>query len=223
MSWLQVDDRFLDHPKVVRAVRLAGSPAVHLWLGLMAFCKQRLTDGVIPADMVDAVAGPSPRWRPRALDALVTVGLIEREASDYRVHDYLALNESRETIERKASERRAKDDARRAAHLASLREAPKTKTETKTETETETETKTLGVARARKPRAVREPKPVERKWTNVVEAFPDWAPNDMHAKLAAKYGKDLRVEAAKYRDHEFKVAKRNPDRTFNNWLRPRGE
>lgn len=222
MSWLQVDDRFLDHPKVVRAVRLAGSPAVHLWLGLMSFCKQHLTDGVIPADMVDAVAGPAPRWRGRALDALVEVGLIERDPSALRVHDYLVLNESRESIERKASARRAKAAASHDAYLASLGNTPKTETKTETKTKTKTETIVSLVAR-QPPRKVREPKPVERKWSNVVEAFPDWAPNDMHAKLAAKYGKDLRIEAAKFRDHEFKVKKSNPDRTFNNWLRPRGD
>lgn len=63
------------------------------------------------------------------------------------------------------------------------------------------------------------PSPAPRRWRNVAQAFPEWQPNDFHAALAAKYGKNLKLEAAKYRDHEFKDPKTDPDKTFNNWLR----
>lgn len=223
MSWLQLDDRILEHPKFVRAVRRGGSAAVHLWLGMMSFCKQRLTDGLVPADMVDVVAGPATRWRKPALVALVEAGLLESDPSGYRVHDYLRHNDARETVERRVSERRARDEARRLAYLARNGHD----TETITNTETITQPVGVGADAPPKPKRPRVPKgegkPVERKWRCVAEAFPEWQPNDLHAKLALKYGKVLQVEAAKFRDHEFKTPKTNPDRTFNNWLRPRGD
>lgn len=72
-----------------------------------------------------------------------------------------------------------------------------------------------GVPKRKAPSAPAAP----RRWRNVAHAFPDWQPNEFHAALAAKYGKNLKLEAAKYRDHEFKDPKTDPDKTFNNWLR----
>jgi hypothetical protein len=102
VSWLELDDGILRHPKFIRAIRLAGSEAIHLWLGLRAYCGQLLTDGEIPADMVDAVDGPSgKRARNSALEALISVGLIEKTDVGLRMHDYLDWSRSREEIEAK--------------------------------------------------------------------------------------------------------------------------
>jgi hypothetical protein len=106
MSYLQLDDDLLNHPKFVRADRLAPSSAVHLWLGLMSYCKRLLTDGVVPIDMLPRVNGPGPRWRGRALDALIEVGLIERTETELRVHDFLEWNLSKTEIERKSAVRK---------------------------------------------------------------------------------------------------------------------
>jgi hypothetical protein len=109
MSYLKIDDGFLDHPKFVRAERLAPGGAVHLWLGLMVFCKRHLTDGVVPVDMLDRVHGPARRWRRRALEALVDVGLVERDPDGgVRVHDYLEWNLSKAEIERRSADRKAR-------------------------------------------------------------------------------------------------------------------
>jgi hypothetical protein len=105
MSWLKLDDGVLDHPKFVRAERLAGSSAFHLWVGLISYCKKYLTDGVVPLDMLPKVNGPRQRWRGKALEALLAVGLIERAGDSLVVHDYLDWNDSRETIEQKAKAR----------------------------------------------------------------------------------------------------------------------
>lgn len=120
MAWLELDDRILEHPKFIRAVKLAGSEAVHLWLGLKAYCGQHLTDGEIPADMLDEVRGPSDKKkRAAALEALVTVGLVERHADgSLWLHDYLQWSSSRETVldrREKARERKARsrDPSRR--------------------------------------------------------------------------------------------------------------
>ena len=106
MSWFKVDDRFLDHPKFVRAERLAGSTAIHLWFGLIGYCKQHRTDGWVPLDMLNRVNGPCQRWRQRALAALLEVVLVERDGERLHIHDFLDWNPSRQQIEhpRKGSE-----------------------------------------------------------------------------------------------------------------------
>lgn len=117
MSYLQLDDGILDHPKFVRAERLAPSWAVHLWLGLMSYCKRHLTDGIVPIDMLGEVNGPPTRYRSRALDALVTAELIERSESELRVHDYLEWNLSKAEIERKSADRKSAAERRRLDHV----------------------------------------------------------------------------------------------------------
>ncbi len=99
MSWLELDDRILEHPKFVRAVKLGGSEAIHMWLGLRAFCGQLLTDGAIPLDMVDEVRGPKhPVKRSSAISVLVEVGLVDRTKDGLQLHDYLDWSMSREQV-----------------------------------------------------------------------------------------------------------------------------
>jgi hypothetical protein len=99
VSWLKIDDRIQDHPKFVRVERLSGTTGFYLWVGLMSYCKQRRTDGWVPIDMLGEVNGPRGRWRQRALDALLEVGLVERDGDRLHVHDYLDWNASRYEIE----------------------------------------------------------------------------------------------------------------------------
>ena len=98
MGWMKFDDRFLDHPKVVRLERLAPSRGVHLFMGLVSYCKQHITDGRVPADMVRVINGPAQRWRQQALGALIEVGLVERAGDDLLIHDWLDWNPSRSKI-----------------------------------------------------------------------------------------------------------------------------
>ncbi len=98
MSWIKIDDRLLDHPKFVRLEALAPSRGLHLWVGLMSYAKQQLTDGRVPRDMLRKVQGPHYRWRQNALDALVAVGLVEVSGDDLLIHDYLDWNPSRQKI-----------------------------------------------------------------------------------------------------------------------------
>lgn len=122
MSLLILDDGFLDHAKFIRATRVASSAAVHLWLGLMVYCKKHLTDGLVPIDVVGSVNGPAPRWRARALQALIDAQLIEQvDPSTLRVHDFLDWNDSREEVERKSAARRAGAKRRREGGATSDR------------------------------------------------------------------------------------------------------
>ncbi len=131
MSLLILDDGFLDHAKFIRAVRGASSAAVHLWLGLMIYCKQHLTDGYVPIDVVSYVHGPAPRWRARALEALIDAKLVERaDPGTLRVHDFLDWNDSREEVERKSAARRAGSKRRREQGATSERQPGRTITMT---------------------------------------------------------------------------------------------
>lgn len=167
MTWMKLDDRILEHPKFIRAVRIGGSEALHLWLGLRAWCAQALSDGLVPEDMIDEVRGPR-KGRDRALDALLTVGLVERSESGWTLHDYLEWSDSREEVlaaRKKAAERQKVSRHRRncesqntgqresrgmsrsdtgvtssVSHTSvtpSVTRPPRARTETDTETETE--------------------------------------------------------------------------------------
>jgi hypothetical protein len=115
VSWLELDDRILEHPKFIRAVNMAGAETVFLWLGIRAYCGQNLSNGHVPADMVGEVRGPkNPSKREAALEALIAVNLIERRDDGIQMHDYLDWSSSREEVldrrdrarERKARSRR---------------------------------------------------------------------------------------------------------------------
>lgn len=112
MSWLELDDGILDHPKFIRAVKLGGGDAVHLWLGLRAYCGKQLTDGFVPEDMLDEVRGPTPgKRRAAALAALRQARLIDEAEGGVQLHNYLKWSKSRDWVLKQreaARERQAK-------------------------------------------------------------------------------------------------------------------
>ncbi len=48
-----------------------------------------------------------------------------------------------------------------------------------------------------------------------------WQPNDGHRELARRYGRNLELELARFRDHEWKEARLDWSAAFRNWLRPK--
>lgn len=107
MSWLRLDDDMLDHPKWVRAIRDGGSAALHLWIGLCSWCSRHLTDGEIPADMVETIAGPrGTKVTAKARRALADASLIvQRDDGGVTVVDYLERNPSRAEVTEKKRRR----------------------------------------------------------------------------------------------------------------------
>lgn len=95
MSWAKFDDAFWSHPKVVRA----GNEAVGAFVRMVCYCSQYLTDGAVPAATAREIA------RPKILERLVEVGLLEADGDGFRVHGYLERNPSRLQVE---AERAAK-------------------------------------------------------------------------------------------------------------------
>jgi hypothetical protein len=65
-------------------------------------------------------------------------------------------------------------------------------------------------------KTAREPKAKVTRWRFVPA---DWSPNDAHRKLALVGRVSIDEEVQKFRDHEFKEPKSDPDRAFNRWLR----
>src|SRR5260221_2780326 len=104
MSWVKLDDRFADHPKVLRA----GGDAAWLHVTALCYAAGQLTNGFIPAGVV---ARLSDRKNPAALaQKLVDVGLWERAEAGYQIHDYLQWNPPADRVKAERA-RKAKNAA----------------------------------------------------------------------------------------------------------------
>lgn len=106
MTWFKIDDSFADHPKVKRIPRRDRVAAVGLWTLAGAWSARHLTDGQIPAYMVEELGGTD-----RQADALVAVGLWLRTGDAFDFHGWSEWQPSRNDIEarrRSDAERKAK-------------------------------------------------------------------------------------------------------------------
>lgn len=92
MTFVLLDDASWSHPKALRA----GNEAWGAFTRMLAYCSTHLTDGIIDSEVALSIA-----VRPRVIDKLVTVGLLERVGDTFRVHDYLEHNPSRSEVEAK--------------------------------------------------------------------------------------------------------------------------
>lgn len=129
MSWLRHDDDMLDHPKWIRALRDGGADALLIWWRLCAWSSRRLTDGVIPVDMIGEVGRiERSKNKLRALQALVDSGLCSRRADGALVIEgYLERNPSKaDVLAQRASgtERKQKHRVRVSASREAARPAP---------------------------------------------------------------------------------------------------
>lgn len=93
MTWTKLDDRYWMHPKIV----MAGNEGAGIFSRLLSYCGCYETDGKVPAQVALSIAG-----KPRALDHVVTVGLIQHLPSgDYYVRDYADYNFLRDELDAK--------------------------------------------------------------------------------------------------------------------------
>lgn len=92
MPWGKLDDSLYDNPKLDKLGqhRMA---AVGLWAVSISWCNRWLTDGRITIERIRALGGTT-----RQAEALVIAGLFDRDGEGYRVHDFLAFNDSREEV-----------------------------------------------------------------------------------------------------------------------------
>lgn len=128
---ITVKEEFLTSPKTARAVGLAGSTAIHLWLAMKAYAAAKLTDGFIPRESVGNLPGGPKRWKP-ALRALVQCGMTNRDGSrgpglvdevdhGYQLHDYAEHALTSDELQLKRDrERRRKAAWRAMRRIAAL-------------------------------------------------------------------------------------------------------
>lgn len=107
MPWFNVDDGFAFHRKTVRA----GNAALGLWVRAGSWCAQQLTDGHVPAEMVEVLGTQSQANR------LVSAGLWFESEDGYQFHEWTdsGRNPSRsEVLLRRKKEAEKKARARQS-------------------------------------------------------------------------------------------------------------
>lgn len=109
MPYQLVDDQMHCHRKIVKA----GNEATGAWMRIGNWCSAHLTDGAIEHEVALLFAK-----REAVLDRLVSVGLLERDGADFRVHDYLDWNPTANEVKEKREETRS---SRMAAGLVGAR------------------------------------------------------------------------------------------------------
>lgn len=114
MSWAKFDDAFWSHPKVVRA----GNEAVGAFVRVVCYCSQYLTDGAVPAATAREIA------RPKVLERLVEVGLLEVDGDGFRVHGYLERNPSRLQVEAERAAKTQRQNRWRESRAQESKTAP---------------------------------------------------------------------------------------------------
>lgn len=99
MPWGKVDDNLYDHPKLDRLGR-SRLPSIGLHFLAISWCNRWLTDGSLPRERVLKLGGTVA-----LADLLVHAGLWERDGEDYRIHDFLDFNQSRDQVVRGREQR----------------------------------------------------------------------------------------------------------------------
>lgn len=241
MSWLELDDKILDHPKFVLAMDRGGSAAIHMWLGLRAYCGQNLSDGVVPKFMLKKVSGPErAKDREHALSVLVEVKLLEDYTDHYQLHDFLDHCRSRKEIVAQRARARDRQTKSRGSHAVtdSVTDGVVTPTVTlpspllssASPRSDLTPPASLGppprvepdisigdlASFAPEPAKIRAKRPRNQQWRRFPPGF---EPDDSHRKLAQQLGLNLPQQLAEIRDHEFAKPKSDAAATLRTWLR----
>ena len=114
MSWVKLDDHWMDHPKIIKA----GRDARDVWLASITWCAIQLTDGELPAEILPTLcvmAGVPVANCQTFAKTLLDVCLWDATENGYCVHDYLDYNPSKDQVE---INKIARSEAGRAGGLA---------------------------------------------------------------------------------------------------------
>ena len=99
MTWVKLDDRFPDHPKVL-ALGDDYERGLALHVRGLCYAAGNLTDGFVPARAFREDVAIAAR--------LVAVGLWKEVAGGYLIHDFLDFNKSKAQVEKEREEWRAR-------------------------------------------------------------------------------------------------------------------
>lgn len=111
MAWMRIDDRVRTHPKIVKA----GPAPGWFWFCGICYCREHLTDGFIPTEMLASLCpGVGIGSARRHTQVLVRVKLWHETDGGYQVHDFLDWNPSRAEVvaKREKDSERKKDGFR---------------------------------------------------------------------------------------------------------------
>lgn len=157
MPWIKLDDKWMDHPKIMRA----GRDARDMWLASITWSARHLTDGNIPKEMLPALAimaGIDIANCQNFARVLLDVCLWNATENGYEIHDYLEYNPTKEQA---IANKEARKDAGRRGGLAkakqnaskslakvkqkSSKSLPRTRTPSRTPSRTRTNTPINGI------------------------------------------------------------------------------
>lgn len=109
MAWVRIHDAAMTHPKIVGL----SDKAFRLWVWGLSYAQQHLTDGHITAEAI-------PPRISRAVPDLLEKRLWTAQGSNFAIHDYLAWNDSRETVLEKREGAKQRLQAHREKRVSSL-------------------------------------------------------------------------------------------------------
>lgn len=93
MTYVKLDDKFMDHPKVVAA----GPLAAFVFIAALCYSSRHLTDGAIHDNAVGLL---SPVGNPRKkLESLALVGLVDKTPTGWQIRDYSDWQRTRDQVE----------------------------------------------------------------------------------------------------------------------------
>ena len=148
--YIRVDADFWDHPKAIAA----GPDGRSLYLCALAWSRKQLTDGAVQAVVLPSLAfktGLPIEAAQTAADRLVEVGMWERTADGWEIHDYAEHQITRADVDRqraqwrkRQSDKRARDQEQQDDHAHVTRDsrvshAGVTRPESESESESESE------------------------------------------------------------------------------------
>ena len=148
--YIRVDADFWDHPKAIAA----GPDGRSLYLCALAWSRKQLTDGAVQAVVLPSLAfktGLPIEAAQTAADRLVEVGMWERTADGWEIHDYAEHQITRADVDRqraqwrkRQSDKRARDQEQQDDHAHVTRDsrvshAGVTPPESESESESESE------------------------------------------------------------------------------------
>lgn len=119
LAWFKVDDGFSSSPKVLSIRRRDRLAAVGLWTVAGAWAAKHLTDGFIPAYMLEELAAEESQ-----VDNLVTAGLWREEGDGYQFHDWHDYQPTRVDVLANRERERARKEAYRAKKSGNTGQSP---------------------------------------------------------------------------------------------------
>lgn len=98
MSWVAIDDRFPDHPKLAKLGDLVAA-ATWLHISALCYCNRWLTDGFIPDGKLAGLYTLKDHDPADLAKALKKARMWERARGGWRIHDYADYQLSRVQVE----------------------------------------------------------------------------------------------------------------------------